>query len=171
MITTVIPMLSSLWLSRVSFYFGTFGPCCLRRSRRYHCFLPALQISRPETFTAMILEGQSRLLAPRKSFAGTTELFVETLDRAQLGHHCHGYALCRRRRFYGVILRRAKRPPQPELAGRIVIESRRNPDADPNPTIQRTVIYDVNRIEPIEDGLRQTHRGEDALFGDLIRIC
>jgi hypothetical protein len=44
-------------------------------------------------------------------------------------------------------------PNAPGADWRIVIESRRNPDADPNPTIQRTVIYDVNRIEPIEDGL------------------
>lgn len=35
---------------------------------------------------------------------------------------------------------------------RIVIESRRNPNADADSTIQRIIIYDVKRVEPIKNG-------------------
>ncbi len=35
---------------------------------------------------------------------------------------------------------------------RIVIEARRNPHPDPDPTIQRSVVYDVKRIKPPDNG-------------------
>jgi hypothetical protein len=43
-------------------------------------------------------------------------------------------------------------PNAPGGAWRIVIDSRRNPQTDPDPTRQGIVIYDVKRIELVKDG-------------------